>query len=99
MDSLSRRSFLKTAGVATGAAAISASPAVAAAMDPGAVETTPTGKVPHEPVIAIVRDGDLGEVTVLSGMTEKTYKDRALVKRLLKAADHNHRSSGTGGVA
>jgi hypothetical protein len=104
MNRLSRRGFLKTAGVATGAAAISASPAVAAAMDPGAVETMPTGKVPHEPVIAIVRDEGLGEVTVLSGTTEKTYKDRALVKRLLKAAEQNHRSnghrsSGTEGVA
>ena len=67
MNSFSRRSFLKTAGVATGAAAISASPAVAAAIEPGAVETTPSGKVPDEAVIAIVRDADLGEVTVLSG--------------------------------
>ena len=32
-------------------------------------------------------------------MTEKTYKDRALVKRLLKAAEQNHRSTGTEGVA
>ena len=31
MDKLTRRSFLKTAGVATGAAAVAASPALAAA--------------------------------------------------------------------
>jgi hypothetical protein len=100
MDKLNRRSFLKTAGVATGAMAATASPAVAAAIEPGAVETTPTGKVPHEAVIAIVRNADLSEVTVLSGTTEKTYKDRALVKRLLKAAQSNHRSAhGTDGVA
>jgi hypothetical protein len=100
MNKSSRRSFLKTAGVATGAAAISASPAIAAVIEPGAVETMPTGKVPFEPVIAIVRDGGLGEVTVLSGTTEKTYKDRALVKRLLKAAEQNHRPEhGIEGVA
>jgi hypothetical protein len=100
MNRLSRGSFLKTAGAATGAAAVSASPAIAAVMEPGAVETSPTGKVPFEPVIAIVRDGQLGEVTVLSGTTEKTYTDRALVKRLLKAAEQNHRTKpGTEGVA
>jgi len=100
MNKLSRGSFLKTAGVATGAAAISASPAIAAAMEPDAVEATPTGKIPHEPVMAIVRDAGLGEVTILSGTTEKTYTDRALVKRLLKAAQHNHRSArGAEGVA
>ena len=48
MNTLSRGSFLKTAGVATGAAAITASPAVAAALQPGALETTPSGPLPHE---------------------------------------------------
>jgi hypothetical protein len=100
MNSFSRRSFLKTAGVATGAAAISASPAIAAAIEPGAVEKTPSGKVHDEAVIAIVRDADLGEVTVLSGTTEKTYKDRTLVRRMLKAARNNHGSAhGTEGAA
>jgi hypothetical protein len=100
MNNVSRRSFLKTAGVVTGAAAISASPAVAAAIEPGTVETTPTGRVPREPVVAIVRDAELGEVTVLSGKTEKTYKDRVLVRRIMKAAEQNHPiGDGKGGVA
>jgi hypothetical protein len=100
MNMLSRRAFLKTAGVATGTAAITASPAVAAAIQPVTVETAPSGKVPREPVVAIVRDPGLGEVTVLSGTTEKTYRDRLLVRRLLKAADQNHRAArGKGGVA
>jgi major membrane immunogen (membrane-anchored lipoprotein) len=93
MNSFNRRSFLKTAGVATGVAAMSASP-VAAAIEPGAVETTPTAKVSDEAVIAIVRDASIGEVTVVSGTTEKTYRDRTLVNRLLKAAKSNHRSEG-----
>ena len=94
MNTVSRRSFLKAAGVATGAAAVSASPAVGAALEPNALETTPSGPLPHEPVVAIVRNADRGEVTVLSGRTEKTYKDRALVKRLLKAAGQNHTRKG-----
>ena len=105
MKAYDRRSFLKAAGVATGAAAISASPAAAAAMEPIGVETTPTGPIPHEPVVAIVRDGGRGEITVLSGTTEKTYRDRGLARRLLKAAGSNHRAgsndsaNGPGGVA
>jgi hypothetical protein len=98
MNNVSRRSFLKTAGVATGAAAISASPAVAAAIQPDAVETTPSGPMPHEPIIAIIRNVEKGEVTVLSGRTEKTYWDKVLVKRLLKAAAQNH-GAGKKGVA
>ena len=98
MNSINRLSFLKSAGIAAGAAAISASPAAAAAVEPDAVETTPTTPIDRDPVIAIVRDAGLGEVTVLVGTTEKTYKDRQLTSRLLKAASRNG-SAGKGGVA
>jgi hypothetical protein len=37
-------------------------------------------------VTAVVRNAKHGEVTVLSGTGEKTYRDPALVKRLLAAA-------------
>jgi hypothetical protein len=90
MKTFSRRSFLKTAGVATGAAAVSASPALAATIEQPVVETAPSGALPHEPVVAIVRDAGRGEVTVLSGTTEKTYRDRVLARRLLEAARRNH---------
>jgi hypothetical protein len=99
MNTVSRLSFLKTAGVATGAAAITASPAVAAAMQPNALETMPSGPIPHEPIVAIIRNADRGEVTVLSGQTQKTYTDKVLVKRLLKAAGLNHQPTGKQGVA
>ena len=99
MKSVSRRSFLKTAGVAAGAAAISATPAVAAATEPDAVETTPSTPVPPEPIVAIVRDAGLGEVTVLAGTTEKTYKDRQLARRILKAAGKNVSTASREGVA
>jgi hypothetical protein len=88
MKSVSRRSFLKTAGVAAGAAAVAAAPA-SAMTDPAIIPITPTAPVSREPVIAIVRDGGLGEVTVLSGTTERTVKDRQLATRLLKVARHN----------
>jgi hypothetical protein len=90
MTTINRLSFLKTAGVATGAAAISASPALAAAIEPGAVETVPSGPVPREPIVAVIRDPGRGQITVLSGQTERTYTDRVLVNRLLRAAARNH---------
>jgi hypothetical protein len=99
MNTVSRRSFLKTAGVATGAVAISASPAVAAALQPAALETAPSGPLPLEPIVAIIRNADLGEVTVFSRTTEKTYRDKVLVKRLLKASGQNHHPAGRQGVA
>ena len=45
-----------------------------------------------------MRDARLGEVTVLVGTTEKTYKDSQLARRLLKAAGRNA-AGGKGGVA
>jgi len=96
-EGTSRKAFLQgTAGVAAGAAVILATPKVAAvALDggsanavaePRAVITTPSGRPPHEPVTAFVRDAERGEVTVLSGKQETTYRDPVLVKRLLDAA-------------
>jgi hypothetical protein len=97
LEGTSRRAFLQgTAGAAAGAAVILATPKVAAvALDAGssgavaepkAVVTTPSGPAPHEPVTAYVRDAARGEVTVMSGKQETTYKDPALVRRLLDAA-------------
>ncbi len=96
-EGTSRRAFLQgTAGAAAGAAVIFATPKVAAialdsqgssvAADPKAVVTKASGPAPAEPVTAYVRDAARGEVTVMSGKQETTYKDPALVKRLLDAA-------------
>ena len=97
-EGASRRAFLQgTAGAAAGAAAILATPKVAAiALDtqgsssippvPKAVVTKASGPAPAEPVTAYVRDAERGEVTVMSGKQETTYKDPVLVKRLLDAA-------------
>src|SRR5262249_25550896 len=65
MERLSRRSFVKIAGAATGAAAIAAAPPVARAAigEEGAVKTDPTTGVPEEPLVAYVRDAKRGEVT------------------------------------
>ena len=97
VDGTSRRAFLQsTAGAAAGAAVILATPKVAAvALDGGAsttstmpkpVITKPSGRAPHEPVTAYVRSAERSEVTVMSGKQETTYRDPALVKRLLDAA-------------
>ena len=89
----SRRSFLQgSGGVATGlavtvvpgAAVALASPAAASAKPGEPVH--PTGDVPSEPVMAYVHNAERGEVTVLFGTEERTYRDPVLVKRLLAAS-------------
>src|SRR5438309_929996 len=63
MERLSRRSFVKIAGAATGAAALAAAPPIArGAIDEGAQKVDPTARVPEEPVVAYVRDA-LPEIT------------------------------------
>jgi len=87
MERLSRRSFVKIAGAATGAAALAAAPPIArAAVEESPRPTDPTTGVPEEPLVAYVRDAERGEVTVTAGTAEHTYRDRALVQRLLRAA-------------
>ncbi|HKD95593.1 MAG TPA: twin-arginine translocation signal domain-containing protein [Gaiellaceae bacterium] len=88
MERLSRRSFMKIAGAATGAAALATAPPIAKAAlgEEGAERTHPTAGVPDEPVVAYVRNAERGEVTVTSGTAEHTYRDRVLVRRLLRAA-------------
>ena len=94
-DGTSRRQFLAGgAGAAAGAAIVAASSKVGsvvtlghgAGSEPAATVTKPSGPPPGEPVTAYVRDAQRGEVTVLSGKKETTYRDPVLVKRLLDAA-------------
>ncbi len=90
---LNRRSFLQTSGgVATGlavtivpgAAVALSSPAVASAKVGDVVH--PADEMPSEPVMAYVHNAERGEVTVLSGTVERTYRDPILAQRLLDAA-------------
>jgi hypothetical protein len=97
MSTFSRRSFLKTAGAAAGAAVIGVSPAAAAHEQAPELVTDPS-PLPGEPLVAYVRDAARGEVSVLSGLHETTYRDPALVKRLLRAAGH-HGTHKSGKVA
>ena len=87
----SRRSFIKaSAGVAAGAAAVTAPAAIAAerAARPSAPKVIkPSSGLPKEPVTAYIRDAAKGEITVMSGTRETTYRDRGLVDRLMAAAD------------
>ena len=89
MENLSRRKLLASAGVATGAAAIAAAPAVAQAALDHPEATDPSGPPPEEAIVAVVRDVKRSEVTVMSGTGEVTYRDPVLVKRLVKAAPGN----------
>jgi hypothetical protein len=94
-DGTSRRQFLAGgAGAAAGAAIAAASSKVGsvvtlghgAAPQSAATVAKPSGPPPSEPVTAYVRDAQRGEVTVLSGQRETTYRDPVLVRRLLDAA-------------
>jgi len=87
-----RRTFLRSSGgvatglavtVVPGAAVALASPAAASAK-PGQL-VHPDGDVPSEPVMAYVHDAQRGEVTVMSGTEERTYRDPVLAQRLLRA--------------
>jgi hypothetical protein len=93
---VTRLSFIKSsAGVAAGAAVIGLPGAVAeAAQEKRGVPVTPSSANPREPVVAYVRDAARGEVTVMSGTQEKTYRDRALAKRLMAAAPENSATNG-----
>ena len=88
MSKLSRSSFLKTAGLATGAALVGGVPAAGAARETAAVPVPSTSAIPKEPLVAYVRNAARGEVTVVSGLHETTFKDPALVKRITRAAQH-----------
>ena len=84
---VTRLSFIKSsAGVAAGMAAVGVPRAVADQREETGVETEPSAATPAEPVTAYVRNAERGEVTVIAGTGEKTYRDRALVKRLMSAA-------------
>ena len=95
IEGTSRKAFIQsTAGAASAAAVVLATPKVASvameATSPGStlpkpVVTEPSGVTPREPVTAYVRNAERHEVTVMVGKTETTYKDPVLVKRLLDA--------------
>ncbi len=93
LPALNRRLFLQSsAGAAAGVAVVATGPKLAAAALSGATNTrpdliaNPTSSPPRETVMAFVRDAARGEVTVLSGTREVTYRDPAFVKRMLDAA-------------
>ena len=84
---MDRRSFVKRAGTAgIGAATLGVTGAATAGAEPRPEVTAPLRPVPSEPLVAYVRDVERGEVTVVSGTHETTYRDRALVRRLVRAA-------------
>ena len=84
---VTRLSFIKSsAGVAAGMAAVGVPAAAVMAEEEKGVVTKPAAPPPSEPVMAYVRDAKRGEVTVMSGTSETTYKDPVLTQRLLDAA-------------
>ncbi len=94
MSTLDRRSFLKTAGVATGVAVVGGVPAAAAAAVESRQDVVATPlPLPREPLVAYVRDLDKGEVTIVAGLKETTVRDAQLAKRIGKAVGHPAKKS------
>jgi hypothetical protein len=94
----SRRSLIaSSAGVATTVAVTAVAPAAtaatAAAAAPAAPVAPPSTPIPAHPIVAYVHDASRGEVTVVSGAAERTFRDPALVQRLLAAANSRHMQS------
>lgn len=84
---VTRSSFIKaSAGVAAGAAAFAVPAANALSDESPRLVTGALAATPSEPVMAFVRDAARGEVTVMAGTSESTYRDPTLVKRLLAIA-------------
>lgn len=92
MAKLTRRSFFKhaTAGVATTGMLVASPALVTATTDiPAAhaaeVELSSTADLPTTSLVAHIRDASTGEVGILFGTQEITYRDKDLVARLLQA--------------
>jgi hypothetical protein len=88
MSDLTRRSFIKQASAtAATVGAIATLPTIANAhasttLSPSEVSTAAA----HGPIIAHIRNLDLGEIALLVGEREIVIRDRVLVRRLVKAA-------------
>ena len=91
MPECTRRSFLVHAsiGVAGGALVGGLAALPARAGTPVAPPATrgATGAVPADGLIAHVRDGATGEISVMIGEREVVHRDRSLAQRLLDIAD------------
>jgi hypothetical protein len=95
---VTRLSFIRSSTVVVGGAAAIGVPAtVVLAGESPRVLTDPSAGPKSDAVMAYVRDAERGEVTVVAGGGELTYRDPALVKRLLAAAPRLSNSNSNGG--
>ena len=86
MSSSTRRGFLalSATGVATGVAALAASPSASAAGT--SPEATDAASTASGPVVAYVHDAARGEVSVMRGEREVVVHDPALVRLITRHA-------------
>jgi hypothetical protein len=92
MSDLSRREFLRkgSVGAAAGIAAakLVADGGIASAVVRGADKAAdvPVEERNAEPIVAVVKRGSRGEVTLMAGSTEVVRKDADLARRIVRAS-------------
>jgi hypothetical protein len=85
MTDHSRRTFLAGAGVAATAVTVTAlTPGLAAAATPEI--HSESGSTPAASLVAYVRDGRTGHITIMSGDREIEITDKDLARRLARLA-------------
>ncbi len=85
MAKLTRRGFMTSSGVAAAGLATAGVTGGALSALLGSGTPAHTTANADQRMVAYVRDGSKGEVTVMAGSREVTYHDPQLVRRLQKA--------------
>lgn len=97
MPEVTRRGFIATTvGTAAGVTGIGAVAAAAVPHLKGAA-SVPPATATGEPLVAYVRDGSRGELSLMVGTRELSLHDPALVRRLHAAATGAHPQSAPAG--
>ena len=85
----SRRTFLKTASIAAASAGAALTPGLTGRAN---AAPAPAGPLPDEPLVAYVKNHKSGEIAVVVGEHEVTYRDLDLTARLARIATLAKRS-------
>jgi hypothetical protein len=92
MPDLSRREFIRkgsvgaAAGIAAATLVADGGIANAVVRSAGKATDVPASERNEEPIVAVVKRGSRGEVTLMAGSTEVVRKDADLARRIVRAS-------------